>query len=79
MKDDGTYTQSIHNLFTRSHPSEEENRSKNWKCKRALILKLTGMGGHLAGLKNIAVCQDWRKQRLKKNMTESLEIVPRMQ
>ena len=39
MFSEGTYTQSIHNLFTRSHPSEEENRtrnrSKNCKCKRA--------------------------------------------
>ena len=28
--------QNIHNSFTRSHPSEEEKRSKNCKCKRAL-------------------------------------------
>ena len=27
--DEGTDTQSIHNLFTRSHPSEEENRTTN--------------------------------------------------
>jgi hypothetical protein len=30
------------------------------------------MGGHLTDLKNIAVWQEWRKQ---KNMTESLENV----
>jgi hypothetical protein len=24
-----TYTQNIHNLFTRSHPSEDENRIRN--------------------------------------------------
>jgi hypothetical protein len=34
------HTQNILNLSTRSHPSEEENRtrnrSKNCKCKRAL-------------------------------------------
>ena len=38
--DEGAYTQRIHNRFTRSHPSEEENRTrnrgKNCKCKRAL-------------------------------------------
>jgi hypothetical protein len=27
---------NIHNSSTRSHPSEEENRSKNCKCKQAL-------------------------------------------
>jgi hypothetical protein len=41
MLDEGTYTQNIHNLFTRSHPSEEKNRTrsrtKNCKCKWAFI------------------------------------------
>ena len=36
---EGTLSQTIHNSFTRSHPSEEENpttnRSKDWECKRA--------------------------------------------
>jgi hypothetical protein len=32
--DAGTYTQNINNLFTRSHPSEGENRTINCKCKR---------------------------------------------
>ena len=36
---EGAHTQSIHNLSTRSHPSEGENRtrnrSKNCKCERA--------------------------------------------
>jgi hypothetical protein len=35
-------TQNIHNSSTHSHPSEEENRTKNrsqnCKCKRALML-----------------------------------------
>ena len=42
--DEDTHTQSIHNLFTRSHPLEEENcirnRSKNCKCKRALTSEM---------------------------------------
>ena len=39
--DEGTHTQNIHNLSTRSHTSKEEyrtrNRSENCKCKRAII------------------------------------------
>jgi hypothetical protein len=42
--DEGTCTQNIHNLSTRSHPSEEENRarnrSKNCKCKQAFTQRL---------------------------------------
>jgi hypothetical protein len=38
--DEGTYTQTIRNSSTRSHPSEEENRTRNrsktCKCKRAI-------------------------------------------
>ena len=38
--DEGTYTQNVRNSSTRSHPSEEENRtrnlSKNGKCKTGL-------------------------------------------
>jgi hypothetical protein len=33
--DEGTYTQNIHNSSTRSHPSEEETRTRNRKCKHA--------------------------------------------
>jgi hypothetical protein len=31
--DEGTSTQNIHQSSTRSHASEEENRSENCKCK----------------------------------------------
>ena len=42
--DDDKYTQNIHNTSTRSHASEEDNRTrnhwKNCKCKRTLIVNL---------------------------------------
>jgi hypothetical protein len=36
--DEGTHTQNIHYLATRSHPSEEENRNENFKCKGSFTL-----------------------------------------
>ena len=42
--DEGTYIHNIHNSSTRSHASEDENRtryrSKNCKCKRKTGLKV---------------------------------------
>jgi hypothetical protein len=35
--DEGTYTQDIYYSSARSYPSEQENRSKICKCKRALM------------------------------------------
>jgi hypothetical protein len=35
--DEGTCTESIHNLFTRSHPSEEEIRTREENRSKKLI------------------------------------------
>jgi hypothetical protein len=40
--DEGPYTQNIHNSSTRSHPSEEENRSGNRSGNRNKIASVIG-------------------------------------